>query len=191
MYSHLSIHELLSHQVGNAQEIADYRNESVILSDSIIVTDQKGLIAVDFIPKDSIIFSFKNKVSCARTRTSIQVGNDVHIEAGDFGAYTNHSCEPNSFMWTCLRNEGKEAHVVLVAMRSIEIGEEIAFDYATTETSLTPHLQGISCKCKSPHCRNSIQGFYALPHQVRGELISKNMLSPHLISVFEDVKQIK
>ncbi len=167
-------------QIGVTTEIADFRNDSVILTESLTVSRQKGLIAAEFIPKNAVVFSYQNQVSFERTRTSIQVGSDVHIEAGEFASFTNHSCEPNAYLWTNLRNEGYEAHVVLVTVKDIEKGEEICFDYATTETKVTKDLQHVVCKCGSKSCRKSIDGFFSLPIQKRRELIDSGMLAPHL-----------
>ncbi|WP_345325886.1 SET domain-containing protein [Candidatus Villigracilis proximus] len=41
------------------------------------------------------------------------------------GDYVNHSCNPNA---------GLSGQIGLVAMRDIEIGEEVCFDYAMSDT---------------------------------------------------------
>ena len=57
----------------------------------------------------------------------------------------NHSCEPNG---------GLRGEAVLVAMRDIKEGEEITFDYATTEC-----IDGEwECLCGTPACRGTIRG---------------------------------
>jgi len=43
---------------------------------------------------------------------------------------------------------------VLVARRRIEAGEELTFDYDTTETSTVP----FTCRCGTPGCRGVIDG---------------------------------
>jgi SET domain-containing protein len=57
----------------------------------------------------------------------------------------NHSCDPNA---------GIKGQVVLVARRDIEPGEEVCFDYETSESG-GMHLE---CKCGSAKCRKLITG---------------------------------
>ncbi len=58
----------------------------------------------------------------------------------------NHSCDPNA---------GLIGQVGLVAMRDIEAGEEITFDYAMTDGS--PYDE-FDCACDSPNCRGRVTG---------------------------------
>ncbi len=57
----------------------------------------------------------------------------------------NHSCDPNT---------GVKGQIVLVARRPILPGEEICFDYDTTEITAVPFV----CQCRSPQCRGLIDG---------------------------------
>ncbi len=57
----------------------------------------------------------------------------------------NHSCDPNA---------GVKGQIVIVARRPILQGEEICFDYDTTETAATPFV----CRCRAPECRGLIDG---------------------------------
>ena len=60
--------------------------------------------------------------------------------------YVNHSCEPNA---------GLSGQITLVAMRAIAPGEEITYDYATSDGSSYDEFQ---CGCGSKRCRNRITG---------------------------------
>jgi hypothetical protein len=60
--------------------------------------------------------------------------------------YVNHSCDPNS---------GLSGQITLVAMRDIEPGEEITYDYAMSDGS--PYDE-FSCSCGSAHCRGRVSG---------------------------------
>lgn len=57
----------------------------------------------------------------------------------------NHSCEPNA---------GVKGQNILVARQRIGTGEEICFDYETTDT------EGMyfECRCFNKNCRNTIDG---------------------------------
>lgn len=59
----------------------------------------------------------------------------------------NHSCEPNA---------GVVGLLVLVARRDILAGEEVLFDYDTTET--VAHAGGFTCRCESGRCRGLVDG---------------------------------
>jgi len=63
--------------------------------------------------------------------------------------YVNHSCTPNcGFL---------DSSVILVAMRTIEPGEEITFDYAMTGT--IPGMgDEFSCSCGTVNCRGQFTG---------------------------------
>ena len=62
------------------------------------------------------------------------------------GEYFNHSCDPNA---------GFEDKITLVAMRDIEEGEEITFDYAICMTS---NILNMRCLCGNNNCRKLITG---------------------------------
>ena len=62
--------------------------------------------------------------------------------------FFNHSCEPNT---------GIKGQIFLIAMRSIEPGEEVTFDYAMClhETEgVEPYR--LKCHCGHPNCRGTI-----------------------------------
>jgi hypothetical protein len=59
--------------------------------------------------------------------------------------YMNHSCEPNC---------GVRGSVVIVARRDIAPGEELTFDYGTTDTDRWV----LECVCGAPSCRRRLTG---------------------------------
>ncbi len=58
----------------------------------------------------------------------------------------NHSCEPNI---------GVKGQIVVLAKRDILCGEELCFDYDTTDTNDDDFFV---CSCKSKFCRKKING---------------------------------
>jgi hypothetical protein len=62
------------------------------------------------------------------------------------GDYVNHSCNPNA---------GLSGQIGLVAMRDIQIGEEVCFDYAMCDTM--PYDE-FDCLCGAPNCRGQVSG---------------------------------
>ena len=88
------------------------------------------------------------------------------MEVDEPGILTNHSCDPN----TGVRNNELGAYD-FVALRDIKQGEEITWDYETTEFI---SIAVPECHCGSPKCRGRTRGFKYLPKEVReayGEFI--------------------
>jgi hypothetical protein len=81
-----------------------------------------------------------------RHRLCLQVDEGLFIVTTREGPadWINHSCEPNA---------GLSGQIVLVAMRDIEPGEEICFDYAMTDSF--PYDE-FDCQCGSSVCRRRV-----------------------------------
>ncbi|NBS27585.1 MAG: SET domain-containing protein [Actinobacteria bacterium] len=84
-----------------------------------------------------------------RRSRSIQVDHDLVIlgpperEPGDS---INHSCDPNLGLVAANR---------LIARRDIAVGEELTYDYATSDS--VPYDEFV-CACASPNCRGTVRG---------------------------------
>lgn len=72
-----------------------------------------------------------------------RIGDQQYADDPQVLNYINHSCDPN-----CELNIASQ-QPVLIALRDIEIGEEITCDYNRTEINGT----GFECNCGSPKCR--------------------------------------
>ena len=84
-----------------------------------------------------------------RQGRSIQVDDDLYLVSDDTpepGDMLNHSCEPNA---------GLSGTTLLVAMRDIEIGEELTFDYAMCDAS---DYDEFRCLCGQSACREVVTG---------------------------------
>ncbi|NMO19992.1 SET domain-containing protein-lysine N-methyltransferase [Pyxidicoccus fallax] len=66
--------------------------------------------------------------------------------------YINHSCDPNC---EALIDKG---HIYIYALRDIEPGQELVYDYAYERTEdMGPDAESLYvCKCGSPKCRGTI-----------------------------------
>jgi len=123
----------------------------------------KGLFAIDKIQKGEIVIDYKDgigkyvnhaeaeKLWLQGIDYDIQIKQDLffvpsgrgkEIEEAD---YLNHSCNP-----TC----GIRDVLKIVAMRDIEKGEEITFDYAMSES----YPYNMKCNCGEKNCRGNITG---------------------------------
>lgn len=82
-------------------------------------------------------------------RHSIQVEDDLYLaplapaEPADF---VNHCCNPNA---------GMSGQIALVAMRDINAGEEVCYDYAMSDGSPYDEFE---CACNTPDCRGLVTG---------------------------------
>ena len=81
-------------------------------------------------------------------RLSIQIEEDLYLVTANEGPadWVNHSCSPNA---------GLLGQVVLVALRDIRVGEEICFDYATSDGSPYDEFE---CGCGAKTCRHHVTG---------------------------------
>lgn len=94
---------------------------------------------------------------------TIQVDVGMFLGAsGRIDDYVNHSCEPNCGL------ESTPPRLELVALRDIESGEEITFDYSTCILD-EPELS--SCGCESARCRGRIAGFWELDSVTRARYL--------------------
>lgn len=88
---------------------------------------------------------------------AIQYGPGISRDSGEgLGRWANHSCSPNC---------GIQNYFEIVAMRDLEIGEEITWDYAMTECNDWV----MTCRCGSKRCRKLITGYKNLPPLFRNE----------------------
>jgi hypothetical protein len=89
-----------------------------------------------------------NAMSEDKHRLSIQIEEDLYLVTANEGPadWVNHSCNPNA---------GLLGQVVLVALRDIRVGEEICFDYATSDGSPYDEFE---CGCGAKTCRHHVTG---------------------------------
>ena len=99
----------------------------------------KGLFSNRTFNKGEIVLLLKGNHFPFPTRTSIQVGKDKHIENYE-GGHINHHCNPNANIIIIPDVEP----ALVVSNKSIFEGEEITFDYETTESEIAEPFQ---CNC--------------------------------------------
>lgn len=77
-------------------------------------------------------------------------GPSMYYDLADQTRWINHSCSPNTEVDTAWDPVTKTARAWWVALRDIEEGEELAYDYA-----FSAHL-AIPCRCETELCRGLI-----------------------------------
>ena len=117
----------------------------------------KGIFAKEAIRQDAVIFRLKGTITKTPTKYTIQLGNKQHLsfpairkpkdDIDYCWQYLNHCCEPNGYMNTTERT--------FRALRDIAAGEEITFNYLTTESKMAAPF---NCICGSANCFGFIQG---------------------------------
>ncbi len=176
-------------------DIREYANPHVAVSPSITVPGQRALVALEDLPANSVIFVYTNDISAKRTRTSIQIGIDEHLEAGEFGSFTNHSCRPNAIVRGFVHYTTEIGTAGLICITPITKGQEINFDYATTETDLTDELKKADCLCGSEFCRGRVKHFGQLDADEQIRLLENNLAADHIAKLhsvpFQDEYQYK
>ena len=117
-----------------------------------------GSFAVCKISKGEMVASFGGNVinqielanySVDRVSRSLQLNRDTYLLSGntpEAGDMINHSCEPNC---------GMAGISSVQALSDIEIGEELSFDYAMSDSS---QYDEFICACGKDKCRKKING---------------------------------
>jgi uncharacterized protein len=83
--------------------------------------------------------------------------DDKHVIDGGSGGnaakWINHACTPN-----CEADETDDGRVFIKALRDIEVGEELNYDYGLiVDGRHTPKLkQEYACRCGTPKCRGTM-----------------------------------
>ena len=102
----------------------------------------------------------------------VQVTPDHYMgPSGRIDDLVNHSCAPNAGLR--FTDDG----VFLVAVRGIEPGEEVSWDYSTTLAQSNWHM---ICQCRAPECRRVIGNFETLDPDRQEWFRAKNLVAPYL-----------
>jgi hypothetical protein len=114
----------------------------------------KGVFARQPFQAGSIIFVLRGIISTYPTKYTIELGWHRHLtiprRRGDDDyswKFLNHSCAPNAYL--------DVDDLTLRAIRDIEAGGEITFNYLTTESEMAAPFE---CRCGSENCFGTIRG---------------------------------
>ena len=146
-----------------------------------------GVFTNEAITKSDVVLEFDGPLlSLAELESgspyNLQIGDDLYIgPSGAIDDLVNHSCEPNCGVTV----DGKTAR--LFALRSIEAGEEITFDYSTTSTEGT-ETWALKCTCGKPTCRKIVSGFWSVPEGRRAELVAAGAVPDYVLKSLEAPK---
>jgi SET domain-containing protein len=95
--------------------------------------------------------------------------------SGHMDDYVNHSCEPNCGL--SFKGNMNSHEIVLFALKDIEPGTELSFDYSTC---LSGRFDPFPCACGSTGCRQFIGAFKDLPPDVQRKYLDLDIVAPYL-----------
>ena len=122
------------------------------------VESGRGLFAIEPIYPGEVIAAWGGRITPVHEfeplpesvrKLSLQIEDDFFLvpQGGENAAdFINHSCDPNA---------GMSGQILVVAMRLIETGEEICYDYAMSDGSPYDEFE---CSCGTPKCRRRVTG---------------------------------
>lgn len=127
----------------------------------------RGAFAGEMIPAGSYVLPITGKVlkrgefdENDYSLPMLQIGKDMFLLAqGNADDYVNHSCHPN----LAFSSDGQ----AFMAARDITEGEELSFDYSTSEDDPDWSLV---CQCGSSKCRAIVTSFGRLEKRDRERL---------------------
>jgi uncharacterized protein len=161
------------------------------LSDKLRIGDAaakgKGVFAVEKFEAGDLVIDYEGKeewiwdIPKEFWEYTFQVDYDRYIlpPKESFGWYLNHSCEPNCVILGRTR---------IVALSTVEKGEEITIDYST---NVGWDGFAMECLCGRPECRKTIRSYRYLPPSLKaryGACVSRFLLQERKVSSSEDRK---
>ena len=144
-------------------------------SDSIEIRESKfgkGLFAKKDIEQGTILCKASGKkLSFGETLLlnekesyTLQINFDKYIFCEPPFLYSNHSCNPN-----CAVNQQLE----LFALKKINAGEELFWDYST---SMLERHWTMKCSCGETNCRSVVTDFDLLPKYLQQKYLEMNIV---------------
>lgn len=138
----------------------------------------RGVFAVRSIDAGQVIFRIKGSlITLAETIAKgsksfypVQVAPNLYVDVVSPACFLNHSCEPNA---------GFHKSIFLVAIRPIQKGEEIVFDYSTT---MSGDPEVMACLCAQPTCRERIGNFEDLPPALHRHYLALDIVQPFIVA---------
>jgi len=104
----------------------------------------------------------------------LQVGLDAfRVPSGNIDDFTNHSCEPSTGIRLFPRG------TIVVAIRDIELHDEITFDYSTY---LNNPYERMVCHCGAARCRGVIDNFRTLPEDLQQHYLALGVVGDFVLA---------
>jgi hypothetical protein len=139
-----------------------------------------GLFAAADIPADAPILTFTGELigleevlaSGIDESYPLQVGSKTYLDLDSRSRVVNHSCTPNA---------GLRSDRILIALRDVQIGEEIFYDYSTT---MSERRWQMECRCGEPSCRGIVGDFRDLPIALQQHYLQLGVVQSFIVREF-------
>ena len=162
---------------------AQHRRPTSSLHDLVGDANQPGLlggygvkaVALVDVNAGEVIFREKGELLSSPSMHSIQTGIERHCQIDGEGRYTAHSFSPNTAI---LIAPLEPKPISFVALRPIPKGEEISFDYTTTEWELGDG-GFVDASTSTP-----VRGFKHLADAQKRRLLDAGLLPAHIIQLW-------
>lgn len=140
----------------------------------------RGLFATRPIPLGETILVFtgpiisQNEVdlkSDQEEANPMQIGDEMYIDLQEPGVLANHSCNPNA---------GIQNNINLIALKDINAGDEIMYDYSTT-------IDGgwtMPCDCQDKECRKEVYDFKDLPQKKQEHYLKLGIVQRYIVKKY-------
>lgn len=118
----------------------------------------RGIFVREPVPRGAIVAIFGGRatpgyqfreLTAERQQHALQVADDVFLvpdDHRDLGDFINHSCDPTAVL---------VGEITLAAARDLEVGDQLTFDYATSDSSPYDEFE---CECGADRCRGKVTG---------------------------------
>jgi hypothetical protein len=131
---------------------------------------------VAFSPGDVVVPMNPGRPVSANDTHPNQVGPNEWVIEDGYGPLVNHSCEPN-----CGIRLNERGGYDFIAMRTIAVGDEVTWDYATRNYSIT-HFPSM-CLCGTAACRGIVTGWKDLADERKAVYVSSGFVAAYLLEL--------
>jgi len=102
---------------------------------------------------------------------ALQIDHDRYILCEPPFLFSNHSCNPNC---------GINPKMEMIALKEIQAGEELLWDYST---SMLERHWTMRCSCGEKQCRKIIMDFDQLPIHLQLHYLQENLAFPYIVQL--------
>lgn len=117
---------------------------------------------------DGPIITWDEAVKRRRENHVVPIDVDKYVDISERESLVNHSCDPSA---------GFSGSDTLIALRDLEQGDEITFDYSL----VTADGWTMDCKCGSEKCRGKVSDYADLPEDVKKKY--KDITPPWIVKL--------
>lgn len=144
----------------------------------------KGIFTKRQFRNKEIIFKVEGKIftkeeiyktSGKFTDNTFRFAKDFFISPeGELGDFLNHSCDPNSGVIKI------QDGLFVVAIKDIDVNEEILMDYSTILTN--DDTYELDCNCGSKECRSKVRRYTSLPQKIKEKYIQLGIVPEYILN---------